>query len=71
MRKKIIEAVQDHGAAQGTCTGFFLVTFRNGEVVVSGHALAHDKMAAEIIRVLSEALGEDDQDEIGRCWGTA
>jgi hypothetical protein len=72
MRNKLIEAVREHRAAQGECTGYFLVTFCNGQAVVSGEADGADEVATEIIRVLADCMGEEgDNDAIGPCRGRA
>ncbi len=70
MREKLLDAVREHREAQGPCTGYFLVTFRNGQAVVSGDSDRHDAVASEIIRLLADAMGEDD-DGIGPCEGCA
>jgi hypothetical protein len=76
MHKELEEMVREHQEAQGEFTGFFLVTFKDGAAVVSGHA-RNDDLAAEIIGALSDALGEGEsepahgRDTIGECWGHA
>ena len=71
MRDKLEEAVREHRDAQSGLTGYFLVTFSNGQAVVSGQSDAEDEIAAEIIRILADAMGEEAGDEIGPCAGRA
>lgn len=72
MDEKLIKAVQRHRRVQGKPTGYFLVTFKEGQAVVSGETDGFDDTAAEIIRVLGDCMGDEPQeDEIGICLGTA
>ena len=73
MRKELEDAVREHSQTQHGLTGYFLVTFDRGQATVSGQSDEHDEIAAEIIRLLADAMGEepDDDDEIGPCRGTA
>lgn len=71
MRDKLIKVVREHRAAQGQCTGYFLVTFCDGKAVISGETDGSDA-AMEIVQFLADAIGtKDDDDEIGPCRGTA
>jgi hypothetical protein len=72
MRDKLIKAVRKHRAARGECTGYFLVTFCDGQAVISGETDGGDDVATEIVQFLADAIGnKDDDDEIGPCRGTA
>jgi hypothetical protein len=70
MRDKLIRAVREHREAQGQCTGYFLVTFSNGDAFISGQSAEDDPVASEIIQWLATVMDEED-DEIGPCAGHA
>ena len=73
MRDKLIKAVQEHMSRQHRSSGFFLVTFQDGQAIVSGETDGEDATAGEIIRLLADCMTDeaDDQDAIGPCLGTA
>ncbi len=77
MREKLVRAVQEHLRRHGQCSGFFLVTFENGEAIVSAETRGDDGLATEVIGLLAKCMDEDvtevdtDMDAIGPCWGSA
>ena len=77
MRKLIEKALREHHEEQGEITGYMLITFQDGEAMISGEASDGDEVAQQIISeieasLLNPACGcESEQDEIGRCSGHA
>ena len=77
MRKLIEEAVREHQDEQGEITGYMLITFRDGEAMISGEASEGDELAQHIIGDIEAALlapshaCDNEEDEIGRCVGHA
>lgn len=77
MRKRIEKALREHLAEQGDITGYMLITFRDGEAMVTGEASEADEVAQEVISGIEAALldencpCEDADDAIGVCAGHA
>ena len=77
MRKLIEKALREHREEQGDITGFMLITFQDGEAMISGEASDGDEVAQQIISEIEAALldpecpCETEHDEIGRCSGHA
>ncbi len=77
LRKLIEKALREHQDEQGDITGYMLITFRDGEAMISGEASDGDEVAQGIISEIEAALlnpacaCENEQDEIGRCVGHA
>ena len=77
MRKLIEKALREHQQEQGDITGYMLITFQDGEAMISGEASEGDEVAQQIISEIEAALldppcaCENEQDEIGRCSGHA
>jgi hypothetical protein len=77
LRKLIEKALQDHLDEQGELTGFMLITFRDGEAMVTAEAQEGDAIAQEVIGGIEAALlnpecaCDDADDEIGICAGHA
>ena len=77
MRKLVEKALREHQNEQGEITGYMLITFQDGEAMISGEASEGDEVAQQIISEIEAALlnpacaCENEQDEIGRCSGHA
>ncbi len=77
MHKLIEKAVRDHREEQGEVTGYLLITFRDGEAMLTGEASDCDEVAQEVIDSIQAALldpmsaANDPEDEIGLCAGQA
>ena len=77
MRKLIEKALREHQLEQGEITGYMLITFQDGEAMISGEASDGDEVAQQIISEIEAALlnppcdCDSEQDEIGRCSGHA
>ena len=77
MRKLIEKALQEHLHEQGEITGYMLITFRDGEAMVSGLASEGDEAAQDVISGIEAALQDpacacdDADDAIGLCAGHA
>ena len=74
MLKLIEEAIREHRAEPGEVTGFLLITFRDGEAMLTAEASDGDEVAQNIIQGIEAALDEspdDEDDEIGPCAGQA
>ena len=77
MRKLIEKALREHHEEQGEITGYMLITFQDGEAMISGEASDGDEVAQQIISEIETSLlnpayaCEIEQDEIGRCSGHA
>ena len=77
MRKRIEKALREHLNEQEEITGFMLITFRDGEAMVTGEASEGDEAAQEVISGIEAALlnpacaCDDADDAIGVCAGHA
>ena len=77
LRKLIEKALREHQDEQGEITGYMLITFRDGEAMISGEASDGDEVAQQVISEIEEALlnpscaCDNEEDEIGRCAGHA
>jgi hypothetical protein len=77
MRRLIEKALREHQDEQGEITGYMLITFRDGEAMVTGEASDGDEVAQEVIGGIEAALldpacaCDDADDEIGVCAGHA
>jgi hypothetical protein len=77
LRKLIEKALREHQDEQGDITGYMLITFRDGEAMISGEASDGDEVAQGIISEIEAALlnpscaCDNEEDEIGRCVGHA
>ena len=77
MRKLIEKALREHQEEQGEITGYMLITFQDGEAMISGEASEGDEVAQQIISEIEAALLSppcacgNEQDEIRRCSGHA
>jgi hypothetical protein len=77
LRKLIEKALREHQEEQGDITGYMLITFQDGEAMISGKASDGDEVAQQIISEIEEALlnpscaCDNEEDEIGRCAGHA
>ena len=77
MRKLVEKALREHQDEQGEITGYMLITFQDGEAMISREASDGDEVAQQIISEIEAALlkpacaCENEQDEIGRCSGHA
>jgi hypothetical protein len=71
--KLIEKALREHRAEPGEVTGFVLITFRDGEAMITAEVSDGDEAAQNIVAGLGAALeeGPDDDDEIGPCAGQA
>jgi hypothetical protein len=76
MRKLIEKALREHLDEQGEITGYMLITFCDGEAMVTGEASEGDEDAQQVINGIEAALdptcaGDDAEDAIGVCAGHA
>ncbi len=77
MHKLIEKALREHREEHGEVTGFLLITFRDGEAMLTAQASDCDEVAREVIEGIEAALSDpmspadDDEDEIGICAGQA
>jgi len=77
MRKRLDKVVREHLEEPGRITGYLLITFRDGQPLMTGQASDADEVAQTMIEGVMEAIdaplsGADDEgDPIGICWGTA
>ncbi len=77
MHKLIEKALREHREEHGDVTGFLLITFRDGEAMLTAQASEGDEVAQEVIAGIEAALSDpmsaadDDEDEIGICAGQA
>ena len=77
MHKLIEKALCEHREEHGEVTGFLLITFRDGEAMLTAQASDCDEVAREVIEGIEAALSDpmspadDDEDEIGICAGEA
>ncbi len=77
LRKLIEKALREHREEQGEVTGYLLITFRDGEAMLTGEASDCDEVAQEVIHSIQAALldpmsaANDPEDEIGLCAGQA
>ena len=77
MRKRIETALREQLTEQGEITGYMLITFRDGEAMVTGEASEGDEVAQKVISGIEAALLEencpcnDAEDAIGICAGHA
>jgi hypothetical protein len=77
LRKLIEKALREHQQEQEDITGYMLITFQDGEAMISGEASEGDEVAQQIISEIEAALlnppcaCENEHDEIGRCTGHA
>ncbi len=77
MHTLIEKALREHREEQGEVTGFLLITFRDGEAMLTGQASDCDEVAQEVIEWIETALSkpmsaaDDAEDEIGICAGQA
>jgi hypothetical protein len=77
LRKLIEKAVREHQDEQGEITGYMLITFRDGEAMISGQASEGDEIAQGVIGEIEAVLlnpvcaCDDEEDAIGRCAGHA
>jgi hypothetical protein len=77
LRKLIEQVVREHLDEQGEITGYMLITFRDGEAMVTGEAHDGDEVAQEVIGGIEAALLDPAcacdvaGDEIGICAGHA
>ena len=77
MHKLIEKALREHREEQGEVTGYLLITFRDGEAMLTGQASDCDEIAQEVIEDIQAALSnpmspaDDAEDEIGICAGQA
>ena len=73
----IEKALREHRDEQGEVTGFLLITFQDGEAMLTGQASDCDEVAQEVIDSIEAALSDpmsaanDPEDEIGVCAGQA
>jgi hypothetical protein len=49
LHKLIEKALREHREEQGEVTGFLLITFRDGEAMLTGQASDCDEVAQEVI----------------------
>jgi hypothetical protein len=78
LRKLIEQVLREHLDEQGEITGYMLITFRDGEAIVTGEASEADRVDQEVIGGIEAALLEPtcafdaaDDDAIGVCAGHA
>lgn len=77
LHKLIEKALREHREEHGEVTGFLLITFRDGEAMLTAQASDCDEVAREVIEGIEAALSDpmspadDDEDEIGICAGQA
>jgi hypothetical protein len=77
LHKLIEKALREHREEQGEMTGFLLITFRDGEAMLTARASDCDDVAREVIDSIEAALldpmspATDADDEIGLCAGQA
>ena len=77
MHKLIEKALREHREEQGEVTGYLLITFRDGEAMLTGQASDCDEVAQEVIEGIEAALAnpmsaaDDAEDDIGICAGEA
>ncbi len=77
MHTLIEKALREHREEQGEVTGYLLITFRDGEAMLTGQASDCDAVAQEVIEGIEAALSkpmsaaDDAEDEIGICSGQA
>ena len=77
LHKLIEKALREHQEEQGEVTGFLLITFQDGEAMLTGQASDCDEVAQEVIESIEAALSDpmsaanDPEDEIGLCAGQA
>jgi hypothetical protein len=77
LHKLIEKALREHREEQGEVTGYLLITFRDGEAMLTGQASDCDEVAQEVIEEIQAALSnpmcaaDDAEDEIGVCAGQA
>jgi hypothetical protein len=77
LHKLIEKALREHREEHGEVTGFLLITFRDGEAMLTGQASDCDEVAQEVIDEIGAALlnpasrADDAEDEIGVCAGQA
>ena len=77
MHKLIEKALREHREEQGEVTGYLLITFRDGEAMLTGQASDCDEIAQEVIEDIQAALSnpmsaaDDAEDDIGICAGQA
>ena len=77
MHKLIEKALREHRDEHGEVTGYLLITFRDGEAMLTGEASDCDEIAQEVIKDIQAALSnpmsaaDDAEDEIGICAGEA
>ena len=77
MHKLIEKALREHREEQGEVTGYLLITFRDGEAMLTGQASDCDEVAQEVIEGIEAALSnpmsaaDDAEDDIGICAGQA
>ena len=77
MHKLIEKALREHREEQGEVTGYLLITFRDGEAMLTGQASDCDEVAQEVIESIEAALSnpmnaaDDAEDDIGICAGEA
>ncbi len=77
MHKLIEKALREHREEQGEVTGYLLITFRDGEAMLTGQASDCDEVAQEVIEGIEAALSnpmsaaDDAEDDIGICAGEA
>ena len=77
MHKLIEKALREHREEQEEVTGYLLITFRDGEAMLTGQASDCDEVAQEVIESIEAALSnpmsaaDDAEDDIGICAGEA
>ena len=77
LHKLIEKALREHREEHGDVTGFLLITFRDGEALLTAQASECDEVAQKVIEGIEAALSEpispadDEEDEIGVCAGQA
>ena len=77
MHKLIEKALREHREEQGEVTRYLLITFRDGEAMLTGQASDCEEVAQEVIEGIETALSipmsaaDDAGDEIGICAGQA
>ena len=77
LHKLIEKALREHREEQGDVTGFLLITFRDGEAMLTAQASDCDEVARDVIDSIEAALldpmspATDADDEIGLCAGQA
>jgi len=56
LHKLIEKALREHREEQGEVTGYLLITFRDGEAMLTGQASDCDEVAQEVIESIEAAL---------------